>query len=171
LAVRAFGALRQIGSEYEGFAINGGDMGDALDKSMMRNPRSGARPRYRNIHITQIARYRLPLAALVSILHRISGALMFLVGLPFVLYLFQQSLTSELSFETYRAVVSNWFAKLVLLGLIWAYLHHFCAGVRHLLMDVDIGMTKAGGRTSAAIVLAVSLALTLIIASKLFGLF
>ncbi|GMV01043.1 MAG: succinate dehydrogenase, cytochrome b556 subunit [Burkholderiaceae bacterium] len=146
-------------------------MADAVNTSM-GDPQHGAKPRFRNIHVSDIVlRYRLPLAALVSILHRISGALMFLVGLPFLLYLFQQSLTSELSFETYRAVVSNWFAKLVLLGLIWAYLHHFCAGVRHLLMDVDIGMTKAGGRTTAAIVLAVSLALTLILGSKLFGLF
>lgn len=146
-------------------------MADAVNRSM-GDPQHGTKPRFRNIHVSDIVlRYRLPLAALVSILHRISGALMFLVGLPFLLYLFQQSLTSELSFETYRAVVSNWFAKLVLLGLIWAYLHHFCAGVRHLLMDVDIGMTKAGGRTTAAIVLAVSLALTLILGSKLFGLF
>lgn len=146
-------------------------MADAVNKSIRNSP-GGARPRFRNLHITDIVfRYRLPLAALVSILHRISGALMFLVGLPFVLYLFQQSLTSELSFDTYRAVVSNWFARLVLLALIWAYLHHFCAGVRHLLMDVDIAMSKAAGRTSAAIVLAVSLALTLIVGSKLFGLF
>jgi succinate dehydrogenase / fumarate reductase cytochrome b subunit len=132
---------------------------------------SGPRPQFRNIHITQIVRYRMPLAAIVSILHRISGALIFLVGLPFLLYLFQQSLTSELSFETYRAVVSHWFAKLVLLALIWAYLHHFCAGLRHLLMDLDIGVDKDPGRNSAAAVLAVSLALTLIIALKLFGLF
>jgi len=162
--------MRQIGSEYEGFAIKGGDMAEAVDKST-GSPQRGARPEFRNIHVTQIARYRMPLAAWVSILHRISGALMFLVGLPFVLYLFQQSLVSELSFENYRAIVSHWFARLVLLGLIWAYLHHFCAGLRHLLMDLDIGVDKAAGRTSAAIVLAISLTLTLVIALKLFGLF
>jgi len=145
-------------------------MADAVDKSL-GNTQRRARPEFRNIHVTQIARYRLPLAGLVSILHRVSGALMFLVGLPFVLYLFQQSLTSELSFDAYREIVSHWFAKLVLLGLIWAYLHHFCAGLRHLLMDMDIGVNKEAGRTSAAIVLAVSLTLTLILALKLFGLF
>ncbi len=145
-------------------------MAEAVDKST-GNPQRGARPAFRNIHITQIARYRLPLAGLVSILHRISGALLFLLGLPFVLYLFQQSITSELSFEHYRAIVSHWFAKLVLLGLIWAYLHHFCAGLRHLLMDMDIGVNKEAGRMSAAIVLTVSLTLTLILALKLFGLF
>lgn len=145
-------------------------MAEAVDKST-GNPQRGARPAFRNIHITQIARYRLPLAGFVSILHRISGALLFLLGLPFVLYLFQQSITSELSFEHYRAIVSNWFAKLVLLALIWAYLHHFCAGLRHLLMDLDIGVDKDGGRVSATIVLAVSVTLTLIVALKLFGLF
>ena len=145
-------------------------MAEAVDKST-GNPQRGARPAFRNIHITQIARYRLPLAGFVSILHRISGALLFLLGLPFVLYLFQQSITSELSFEHYRAIVSHWFAKLVLLALIWAYLHHFCAGLRHLLMDLDIGVDKDGGRVSATIVLAVSVTLTLIVALKLFGLF
>jgi succinate dehydrogenase / fumarate reductase cytochrome b subunit len=113
----------------------------------------------------------MPLAALVSILHRISGAAMFLVGLPLVLYLFQQSVVSELSFERYREFVANPFVKLVLVGIIWAYLHHLLAGVRHLLMDLDVGVDKAAGRTSAAIVLAVSLALTVIFAAKVFGLF
>lgn len=145
-------------------------MADAANKAV-GGPGGGTRPEFRNIHITQIARYRLPLAALVSILHRISGALMFLVGLPFLLYIFQQSLTSEISFEHYRAIVSHWFAKLVLLALIWAYLHHFFAGLRHLLMDLDIGLDKAAGRTSAAIVLALSLTLTLILGLKLFGAF
>lgn len=145
-------------------------MADAVDKST-GGPKGGSRPQFRNIHITQIVQYRLPLAGIISILHRVSGALLFLLGIPFILYLFQQSLVSEISFENYRAIVSHWFAKLVLLALIWAYLHHFCAGVRHLLMDLDIGVDLAASRTSAAIVLAVSLALTLILAMKLFGLF
>jgi succinate dehydrogenase / fumarate reductase cytochrome b subunit len=132
---------------------------------------SRSRPVYRNIHVTQLAGYRFPLAAIVSILHRVSGALLFLVGLPFLLYLFQQSLTSELSFESYRAVVSHWFAKLVLLALIWAYLHHFCAGIRYLVMDVHVAVAKEQGRTTAAIVLVVSLLLTLIVALKLYGVF
>ncbi len=135
--------------------------------------RSGpkTRPQYRNIHVTQLMQYRLPLAGIVSILHRVSGALLFLVGLPFVLYLFEQSLTSEISFENYRAIASNWFAKLVLLALIWAYLHHFCAGIRYLLLDLDIGVDKEPAKTSAAIVAGVSLALTFVVALKLFGAF
>lgn len=132
---------------------------------------SRSRPEFRNIHVTQLASYRLPLAGIVSFLHRASGALLFLVGFPFLLYLFQQSLTSELSFESYRAIVSHWFAKLVLLALIWAYLHHFCAGIRYLAMDVHVAVGKEQGRTTATVVLAVSLALTLIVALKLFGVF
>lgn len=145
-------------------------MASVVEKST-GSARARPRQKFRNIHISQIVRYRMPLAALVSILHRISGAVMFLVGLPLILYLFQQSVVSELSFEQYREFVSNWFVRLVLVGLIWAYLHHFCAGLRHLLMDLDVGVEKAAGRTSAAIVLAVSLALTLIFALKIFGLF
>ena len=130
-----------------------------------------ARPQYRNIHVSQILQYRLPLAGVISILHRISGALMFLVGIPFILYLFQQSLTSEISYESYRGLVSHWFAKLVLLALIWAYLHHLCAGIRYLVLDVHVGLEKEQARTSAAVVLGVSLALTFVVALKLFGVF
>ncbi len=135
--------------------------------------RSGqrARPEFRNIHVSQLAQYRLPLAGIVSILHRVSGALLFLVGIPFALYLFEQSLTSEISFETYRAVVSHWFAKLVLLALVWAYLHHFCAGIRYLVMDVHLALEKEQAKTSASIVVAVSLVLTFVVALKLFGAF
>lgn len=130
-----------------------------------------ARPQFRNIHVSQIRQYRLPMAGIVSILHRVSGALMFLVGLPFVLYLFQQSITSEISFETYQAVVSHWLAKLVLLGIVWGYLHHFCAGVRYLVLDLHIGVDKDSARRSASAVLVVSLLLTLAVALKLFGVF
>ena len=139
------------------------------EPAVKQGPR--ARPQYTNIHISQILQYRLPLAGVVSILHRISGALMFLFGLPFILYLFQQSITSEISFESYKAIVASPLAKLVLLGFIWAYLHHFCAGIRYLLLDLDVGTEKEQSKTSAAVVLAVSLALTAIIALKLFGAF
>jgi succinate dehydrogenase / fumarate reductase, cytochrome b subunit len=127
------------------------------------------RPQFRNIHVSQILQYRLPLPGILSILHRVSGALMFLVGLPFILYLFQLSLTSELSFEAFRGIVSHWFAKLVLLGLIWAYMHHFCAGIRYLLLDMHMGIEKQQATTSARIVLVVSLVLTAAVALKLFG--
>ncbi|AJG20307.1 succinate dehydrogenase, cytochrome b556 subunit [Cupriavidus basilensis] len=129
-----------------------------------------ARPEFRNIHVTQLARYRLPWAGKVSILHRASGALMFLL-LPFILYLFEQSVTSELSFAKFSALLSGGFVKLVLLALIWGYLHHFCAGIRFLLLDVHVGVTKPASAKSAVAVLVISLLLTAVFGLKLFGLF
>lgn len=129
------------------------------------------RPVYRNIGISQIVTYRLPPAGIVSILHRISGALMFLL-LPFVLYLFDQSLTSEISFLTFKAVASNWFVKLVVLALSWGFLVHFFAGLRHLRMDVNHdSVSKERGHRSAMLVLGLSSVLTLAVALKLFGAF
>ncbi len=141
-------------------------MADAVQKT-----RGRSHPEFRNLQLSQLARYRMPLAATVSILHRVSGALMFLVGIPFLLYLLQQSLLSEISFDHYRAIVSHWFAKLVLLALAWAYLHHLCAGIRHLFLDLDLGTDLQASRSSAAVVLAVSLTLTLLVALKIFGAF
>lgn len=105
---------------------------------------------------------RLPLPGIVSILHRISGVGIFLM-LPFLLYLLDRSLGSPETFETFAAVVDNWFIKLVLFGLLWAYLHHFCAGIRFLLLDMHKGVDLEPARKSSKIVLAVSLALTVII--------
>jgi succinate dehydrogenase / fumarate reductase cytochrome b subunit len=128
------------------------------------------RPVHRNIHISQIVTYRLPPGGIVSILHRVSGAVMFLL-LPFVLFLFDKSLTSEISFGTFKAITSNGFAKLVLLVLLWAYLHHFVAGIRHLFMDMHIGVDKDTGRQTAISVLVISLVLWVALALKLLGAF
>ena len=129
-----------------------------------------SRPQFSNIHVTQLMHYRLPLAGVVSILHRISGALMFLL-LPFVLYLLERSITSEISFDYLRGFASQWYIKLIILALSWAYLHHFAAGIRHLFMDMHMGLSKEGSRYSAVSVLATSLFLTLVVALKLFGAF
>jgi succinate dehydrogenase / fumarate reductase, cytochrome b subunit len=128
------------------------------------------RPQFRNINITQIVGYRLPLAGIISILHRISGLLMFLL-LPFILFMLDKSLVSESSFDYFKGFTSGWFVKLVILALSWAYLHHFCAGIRHLVMDNHIGLSKDSARKSAASVLIISLPLALIVALKLFGAF
>ncbi|MDB5823315.1 MAG: Succinate dehydrogenase cytochrome b-556 subunit [Herminiimonas sp.] len=128
------------------------------------------RPRYNNIGVTQLVHYRMPLAAIVSILHRISGAFVFLL-LPFALYLLEKSLTSEISFAYLRGFASGWFVKLVILALSWAYLYHFCAGLRHLVMDTHMAADKEGARHSAAAVLVVSLVLAALVALKLFGAF
>lgn len=128
------------------------------------------RPQFRNIHITQIATYRLPVPGIVSILHRISGVVLFLM-LPFILFLLDQSLLSENSFAVMQSIASNWFVKLVILGISWAYLHHFCAGIRHVLMDAHVAADKTGARFTAKIVLTISLVLTALVALKLFGAF
>lgn len=135
------------------------------------------RPTYRNIHITQILQYRLPPAGIVSILHRVSGAVMFLL-LPFIVWLLDVSLSSEISYEQFTAAfgvgigfVPGWLVKLVVLALIWAYLHHFIAGVRHLWMDMTHSVTKVQGHSSAIVTLASSVVLTVALGAKLFGLF
>ena len=126
------------------------------------------RPQFRNIHVTDLARYRLPLAGFVSILHRISGLIMFAL-LPFILVLLENSLTSEDTFAYLRGAVQSPLAKLIILVVSWAYLHHFCAGIRHLFMDAHIGMDKDSARHTAVGVFVVSLALALLVALKLFG--
>ena len=126
------------------------------------------RPQFRNLGLPQLVTYRLPMAGLVSIMHRISGALLFL-ALPFLLWFFDLSLTSELSFERLRGVASNAFVKLVLLLLVWGFFHHLVAGIRYLLLDLHIGIDLKSSRSSAIAVYAVSLPLTFIAALKLFG--
>jgi succinate dehydrogenase / fumarate reductase cytochrome b subunit len=129
---------------------------------------SKPRPEYRNIHVTQILRYRLPPPGMVSILHRISGAALFL-ALPLILWLFDLSLMSELSFARLGEFASHWLVKLVLLGLIWALLHHLIAGIRYLVLDLHIGVDKPSARGSALAVLWISLPLTLLAGLRLFG--
>ena len=135
------------------------------------------RPVFTNIHVSQIVAYRLPPAGWVSILHRVSGALMFVL-LPLVVWLLDVSLTSEISYERFSnafiagiGFVPAFLLKLVVLALIWAYLHHFVAGVRHLWMDVTHNVTLQQGRVSALITLGVSGLLTVVLGAKLFGLY
>lgn len=128
------------------------------------------RPQFRNIHVTELSNYRLPLAGVVSILHRISGLMMFAL-LPFVLYLLELSIRSEMSFSYFQGIASNGFVKLILLALVWGYMQHFCAGVRHLFMDLHFGIDKDSARKSAVTVLLVSLPLTALVGLKLFGVF
>ena len=136
-----------------------------------------ARPVYRNIHVSEIIKYRLPPAGIVSILHRVSGALMFLL-LPFIIWMFDKSLTSEISYDEFTSaflaglgIFPAWFVKLVVLGLIWAYLLHFIAGIRHLWMDMFHAVSKEQGRSSAMFTLVSSLLLTVVLGAKLFGLY
>jgi succinate dehydrogenase / fumarate reductase cytochrome b subunit len=136
------------------------------------------RPEFRNINaLTDLPSYRLPAAGIVSILHRVSGALMFLL-MPFIIWMFDTSLTSEISFAKFTSVFNNgaaflpgWFIKLVALALIWGYLHHFIAGLRHLYMDVCHAVSKEFGKSSAVTTLVLSLGLTAVLGAKLFGIY
>ena len=129
------------------------------------------RPEFRNIHVTQILGYRLPIAGIVSILHRVSGALLFLIGLPLILWLLQESLVSELGFERFLVVLAHPVTKLSFLALLWAFAHHFFAGIRYLLLDNHIGLEKEAAAFSAKIVLVLSLSVTVVTAGRLFGIY
>lgn len=137
------------------------------------------RPVYRNINLVKdVPTYRLPVAGFLSILHRVSGLLMFLL-LPFIFWMFSASLESADSFSKLSSVFSvglgfvpGWFFKLVVLALTWAYLHHLVAGVRHLLMDVNHHLvSKEFGRSSAIVSFVLSIGLTIVLGAKLFGLY
>ena len=141
--------------------MNETNMGTVLDPARKR-------PEYRNIRLTQIVRYRLPPAGIVSILHRVSGALLFLL-LPWLVWLFELSLSSELSYQRLKEVASLGLVKLVLLAVLWGFLHHLVAGIRYLVLDLHIGMHKAAAARSALAVLAVRLTLTLVVGLRLFG--
>jgi succinate dehydrogenase / fumarate reductase cytochrome b subunit len=136
------------------------------------------RPEFRNINaISDLPTYRLPAAGWVSILHRVSGALMFVL-MPFIIWMFDNSITSEISFASFAAAfnvgigfIPGWLIKLVALAIIWAYLHHFIAGIRHLYMDACHAVTKEFGKSSAIVTLVLSLGLTAVLAAKLFGIY
>ena len=123
-----------------------------------------SKPRPIYLNLVQI---RLPLPGIVSILHRISGAALFLIGIPVALYALHSSLDSAAAYDRLASSFSNPIVKLVLIGLIWAYLHHLCAGIRFLLLDLHKGIELKPARQSSAIVILASLALTLIVGARL----
>jgi len=108
---------------------------------------------------------RLPLPGILSIIHRISGAALFLL-LPVLLWGFEQSIMTPYSFAAIKGVIAHPLLKLILLGLVWLYMHHFCAGIRYLLLDLHKGIDLESARLSSKIVFAVSIALTLFIGGK-----
>jgi len=147
--------------------------------SHVENPAGKQRPEFRNINaFKDLPTYRLPAAGWVSILHRISGLLMFLL-LPFIIWMFDKSISSEISFAKFTSAftlglgfVPGALVKLVVLGLIWAFVHHLIAGLRHLWMDTHHdAVSKEFGRSSAILTLALSVGLTVVLGAKLFGLY
>lgn len=136
------------------------------------------RAEFRNLNaFKDLPTYRWPLASLVSGMHRASGLIMFLL-MPFIIWMFDTSVSSEFSFARFTAAfqtgigfVPGVLVKLAALGLIWAYLHHFVAGMRHIRMDIFHTVSKEAGRSSARNVLIVSLTLTVVLGAKLFGVY
>lgn len=102
---------------------------------------------------------RLPLPALVSILHRMSGVILFLL-MPLMIWAFCYSLTSELNFNFILLLMDSWLVKSIEVLFIWALLHHLIAGLRHLLLDFQIGTDLIVARLSSKTVLIVSFMLT-----------
>jgi len=119
------------------------------------------RPKHLALH-----QIKLPLPGIVSILHRISGLLLF-CALPLLLLMLQYSLRSIETYTQLIAVLSNPLIKLMLIGLLWAFMHHFCAGLRYLAVDLHLVRDLAQARISSKVVMVVSLALTLFLGVKL----
>ena len=129
------------------------------------------------MRLIEALQYRLPLAGVVSILHRVSGMMMFFL-LPFIVWMFDASVTSEISYDSFTSAfvagigfVPGFVIKLVALALIWAYLHHAVAGIRHLWMDATHSVSKQQGHSSAVATFVISIVLTIALGAKLFGLF
>ena len=120
------------------------------------------RPTYLNVFAI-----RQPLPAIVSILHRVSGALLFLAGIPLLLWGVERSLASPEAFAAAIAPLGTALGKLIFLVLAWCYLYHLLAGLRHLALDLHIGIRLAPARGSAALVLVLSILLALIVAVRL----
>ncbi|HUO44937.1 MAG TPA: succinate dehydrogenase, cytochrome b556 subunit [Burkholderiales bacterium] len=125
---------------------------------MPANIEAARRPKYLNP-----LRVRLPLPGIISILHRVSGALLFL-ALPLMLYAFQQSLASPAAFAAFKTALGHWYSKMALLALLWTYFHHLCAGLRHLALDLHIGVDLRSARRSARLTLVTGIALTVLAA-------
>ena len=134
-----------------------------LENSQKTKQGYGQKNRPKNLNLLTI---KLPINALVSILHRATGCILFLM-LPVILLLLQWSLSSALHFETVIAILHSPFIKLMLLGLAWAFFHHFFAGIRHLAMDVHWMTTLMKARYTSKVVLVLGVIATMILAVKL----
>jgi succinate dehydrogenase / fumarate reductase cytochrome b subunit len=131
---------------------------------MSGSSRPIAKPR--PVYLNLIA-IRLPFPGFVSFLHRFSGAVLFLIGIPALLWVAEASLASPEGFAQAKAALAHPLAKLVLLGLVWAYLHHLFAGIRHLALDLHVGTGLGPARQSSAVVFVLALALTAIVGMRL----
>jgi succinate dehydrogenase / fumarate reductase, cytochrome b subunit len=120
------------------------------------------RPKYYDLNLAH-----LPVPGLVSIVHRISGALLFFPAIPALLYLMQSTLGSEAGWLHWKGVASEPAVKAILVGFAWLYAHHFLAGIRYLLLDMHLGIAKEPSRASAKLVFALGAAAALLVAWRI----
>ena len=125
-------------------------------------PAPRQRPKYFDLNLLH-----LPMPGLVSILHRITGVVMFLFMIPAGLFVLQCTLGSEAGFDRWKSVFSEPLVKLIVLGFVWSYLHHLFAGVRYLLLDIHVGTALQPARTSASVVLALGLIGTVLVGIRI----
>ena len=131
---------------------------EEYSKSMSASQKTvKARPKHLNL-----MQIRLPLPGWVSIMHRVSGAVLFL-AIPVLMWLLDMSLTTEIGYDALREFLAQGWVRLVLAALLWAYLHHFCAGIRYLALDLHKGVDLASARMSALVVYLVSIPLAAIL--------
>ena len=136
-----------------------------MSEAALKTPARKPRPKYLSLQAL-LFEIRLPLPGWVSILHRVSGALLF-VALVWLLWMLDRSLSSEAAFDRIKHYAGLLPVKLSLLALVWAYCHHFCAGIRYLFLDLDKGVDKDTARLTSWIVLGASLTLTALLGWKL----
>ena len=129
----------------------------AVDRPVMK-----PRPVYLNLFAI-----RMPLPAIVSILHRASGALLFLLGIPLLLYVVQQAIASPEAWADMRAAFAAPLAKITAIVLAWAFIHHLLAGIRHLLLDAHVGVELPAARQSSALTLVLAVVITVAVAVRL----
>jgi succinate dehydrogenase / fumarate reductase cytochrome b subunit len=120
------------------------------------------RPKYYDLNLAH-----LPPPGLVSIFHRVSGALLFFPAIPALLYLMQSTLGTEAGWLHWKEFLSQPAVKVILLAFVWLYAHHFFAGIRFLLLDMHLGVAKEPSRASAKLVFALGAVATVLIAWRL----
>ena len=121
-----------------------------------------ARPKYVDLNLLN-----LPIPGLVSIFHRVTGVVMFLFLIPALLFVLQCTVASEAGFNRWKSFFSEPLVKIIFLGFVWAYMHHFFAGIRYLMLDVHIGIDLAPARRSAKIVLVAGIVATILIGVRI----
>jgi succinate dehydrogenase / fumarate reductase cytochrome b subunit len=125
-------------------------------------PAPKQRPKYYDLNLAH-----LPVPGLASIFHRISGALLFFPVIPLLLYFLQATLASEAGWQRWTGLLAQPAAKLILVGIVWLYAHHFFAGIRYLLLDLHVGIAKEPARASAMAVFALGAVATLLVAWRI----